>query len=552
MSLRTILVGIIFAVACWDSMTLGAGKPRLVVEITIDQQRGDMIPRLESRLGPDGFRYFLDRGVYYSNAHFEHSNTFTAVGHATLFTGAHTPQHGISGNDWVDRRTGEHVYCIEDPDHTIVGQEPKPHSGTSPRNLTCSTTGDEIWLASGGRAKVFSVSIKDRAAICSGGHCGKSFWYASSTGEFVSSTYYYEAYPDWVVKWNEGGYADAYRKATWRLLHERGTYIYGDQDDRPCEKSYGQLGRVFPHSLAQEGDKLYSTLRFTPFGDELTAKFVKRLIVEEELGQDDVTDFLAVSFSVTDYIGHAFGPNSLEFEDNVLQVDVILGDLLRYLNAEVGLSHCLLIMHADHGTAPVPEYAREVGFDAYRLDPDEFIPSVNETLKKQFNVSRNLVLAFWNPGVYVDHSVRQELGLDAVEVERALADALTQVPGIAMAFPRSDLLRGLGGQSRVHKLVQNAFHAQRSGDVMIVQQPLSYLYFAPDKFAAMHGSPYSYDTHVPLMFVGPRIPVGHRVSRPVSPCDVAPTIAQYLGIEAPSGSVGTPLEEIVGDMSGKR
>jgi predicted AlkP superfamily pyrophosphatase or phosphodiesterase len=504
---------------------------------------------MERRLSPAGFKYFLDHGVCYTNAHFEHCNTFTASGHATLFTGAHTAQHGIAGNDWLDRRTGKHVYSFEDANHTIIGREPKPHSGTSPRNLTSSTTGDELWLASGGKAKVFSVSIKDRAAICSGGHRGKSFWYSSSTGQFVSSTYYFDDYPEWVVRWNAAGHAESYREASWELLHDKSIYFYGDQDDRACEKSYGQLGRVFPHSLADEGANLYSTLRFTPFGDELTVKFVKRLIEEEELGKDDVTDFLAVSLSDTDYIGHAFGPNSLEFEDNVLQVDIILGGLLSYLDNQVGLTNCLLALHADHGIAPVPEYTRQLGFDAHRLDPGQFITRANQVLRKRFGVERDLVLAFWNPGVYLDRTALGELKLEAAEVERALADELMEVPGIAMAIPRSDLLRGLGGGSRLHQLIQNGFHPQRSGDVMIVQQQFAYLDSDPEGYAAMHGSPYTYDTHVPLMFAGPGIPAGRRVSRQVAPCDVAPTIAQYIGIQAPSGSVGAPLEEVVGGVA---
>ena len=522
-----------------------ATQPTLVVLITIDQLRGDMPLRFYDRFGPNGFRYLMDKGTIYSNAHFQHSTTFTAVGHATLATGGNAAQHGLAGNDWHDTATGKRVYCVEDDRNPLIGKEQKAHKGTSPRNLTSSTIGDELILATGGKSRVFSVSIKDRGAILPGGHLGKAFWYSSGSGKFVSSTYYYPTYPDWVMTWNAADHAGKYRTETWDLLQDRDAYIFKDQDDRPSEKSYKHLGRTFPHRLGNEDAKAYyAALRFTPMGDQITLAFGQELMTQEKLGQGDTTDLLAVSFSATDYLGHAFGPNSLEAEDNLLRLDRTLAQFFDSIDQHIGLDQTLLILSSDHGTDEIPEYKMSLGLAAGRHRPDEFIKQANMALRDRFNIEEDLVIAFWNPSLYLDPKAVEKSGLDMVTVERALAEEMMKIPGFALALTRTDLMAGNVPDTATVDRVQAAFHPIRSGNVLIVQEPFWYLYPKPDQFSAMHGSPYAYDTYVPIMFAGPGIRP-QRIERLVAPRDIAPTVTAYLGIKPPSGSVGTPLSEVL-------
>jgi predicted AlkP superfamily pyrophosphatase or phosphodiesterase len=520
-----------------------AQEPKLILAITIDGLRGDIPFRYADRFGPGGFRYLMDNGTVYANAHYQHSTTFTAVGHATLFTGGNSPQHGLAGNDWHDESRGGQVYCVEDDRHPIIGREPKAHEGTSPRNLTASTYGDELILASGGAARVFSVSIKDRGAILPGGRLGKAFWYSSSSGAFVTSTYYYDDYPAWVAAWNTGKHADQYQDATWELLGDKAEYIFGAHDDREAERPYKHLGRTFPHRLATDTPAdFYGALRYVPMGDELTLEFAKELVRQEKVGEGPATDMLAIGFSTNDYIAHAFGPNSLESEEGVLRLDATLADLFAFVDETVGLDRTLIVLSADHGFDEVPEHQKELGFDAGRHYPEKFLEQVNGGMQQRYKSEDEFVVAFWNPSLYLNHETIADLAIEKAEAERALADEILKVPGIALAMTRTDLMSGTITDNPIMRKVQRAFHPKLSGDVLIVQDQFWYLYPNAEEFAAMHGSPYAYDTYVPIMLAGPGIP-SQVVSRPVAPEDIAITIATYMGTKPPSGSVGEVLHE---------
>jgi predicted AlkP superfamily pyrophosphatase or phosphodiesterase len=519
-----------------------AEPPKLILAITIDGLRGDIPFRMADRFGESGFRYLMEQGTVYDNAHYQHSTTFTAVGHATLFTGGNSPQHGLAGNDWHDYARGQ-VYCVEDDRHPIIGKEPRAHEGTSPRNLTASTYGDELILASGGRSRVFSVSIKDRGAILPGGRLGKAFWYSSGTGEFVTSTYYYDAYPSWVADWNKAKHADRYMERTWELLGDKAGYIFGDADDRAAERPYKHLGRTFPHRLtADKPADFYGALRYAPMGDELTLEFAKEVVRQEKVGQGDATDMLAIGFSANDYIAHAFGPNSLEAEDGMLRLDATLADLFAFVDRTVGLDRTLIVLSADHGFDEIPEHQHDLGFDAGRHYPEKFLEKVNAGLQERYKSDENFVVAFWNPSLYLNRDTVGELGLDELEVERALVEEILEVPGIAMAMTRTDLMAGTITDNPILRKLQRAFHPKLSGSVLIVQDQFWYLYPNAEEFAAMHGSPYAYDTYVPIMLAGPGIP-RQVVSRSVAPEDIAITMASYMGTKPPSGSVGDVLFE---------
>ena len=532
-----------------------AESPKLVLQITIDQLRGDMPWRFASRFGKGGFRYLMSKGVSYTNAHYRHSTTFTAVGHATLATGGNAAQHGLAGNDWHNSETGERVYCVEDPRHPIIGKEvtdKNKHKGTSPRNLTSSTIGDELIIASGGKSRVFSVSIKDRGAILPGGQLGKAFWYSSGSGKFVTSTYYYDVYPEWVKAWNKADHGRKFKDASWVLKAPPSTYVYGDHDDRQGEKGYKHLKTTFPHALgnAKKDSDYYKALRFTPQGDELTLEFVKELAKQEAVGQGDATDMLAVSFSATDYIGHAYGPNSLEAEDNLLRLDATLADLFNFIDQTVGLDKTLIVLSSDHGTDQVPEtlsrgfFMTRSGEGAGRHNPKKFIEHVNAALQKRYNTTEPIVVAFWNPSLYLNLETVRSLGLNVSKVEEALAEEILKVPGFALAVTRTNLLTGKVTGTQILDRVQRAFHPTRSGNVLVVQEQGWYLYPKVDLFAAMHGSPYSYDTFVPIMFAGPGVK-SSIVNRLVGPEDIAATVTNYLGIKPPSGSIGNVLPEVV-------
>lgn len=520
-----------------------AEKPRLVLLITVDQLRGDMPQRHRQRFGEGGLRYLMERGLNYTDANYGHATTFTAVGHATLATGGNPPEHGLASNDWADPATGERVYCVEDDRHQLLGAKTKPHAGTSPRNLTASTFGDELVMATGGRSRVFSVSTKDRGAILPGGHLGKAFWYNTGNGRYLSSTYYFDELPAWVNRWNEKSVADRYRGQSWGLYRPRKEYIFGDADDRPEEEDKDGLGRTFPHALdTADPKKFYKRLRYTPMSDEVLVDFAKTLLREERLGKGSSPDVLAISLSATDFIGHVFGPNSLEYEDNLLRLDRRVADLLAAVDKQVGLKHTLVILSGDHGSAPIPEYQQKLGFHAGRLDPAAFMKAANRAVKKRFNIGADLVTEMWNPSVYLDLAAINRLGLDVYEVEKTVAEALLRIDGIDAAIPRTELLDSRNSDQPTVARLRRAFHPKRSGNVMIVQGTYWFLNANPSKYAATHGSPHNYDTHVPLLIAGPGITPA-TITRPVAPESIAATITATLGVQTPSGAVGRPLAE---------
>jgi predicted AlkP superfamily pyrophosphatase or phosphodiesterase len=522
-----------------------AAPPDLVVLVVVDQLRGDMPWRFRERFAEGGFRYLMNHGTSFGNAQLQHANTLTASGHATLATGGNAPQHGLVGNEWYDAAQRRVVNCVEDAAHPEVGGAAGAGQGRSPHFLTSSTFGDELVLASGGKSRVFSVSLKDRSAILLGGRLGKAYWYSKTDGAFVTSTYYHESAPEWLRRWNAARPADRYAKESWDLLQDRAGYVFAGQDDRSYELPSGRLGRTFPHPLANRDPAVYYTsLRETPMADQLTLDAVRALVAAEQPGRRGATDVLAISFSATDYIGHAFGPYSLEAEDNLLRLDRTLAELFQLLEREVGLARTLVVLTSDHGVAPIPEYMAQGGYAVGRHDADDFMQQINEGLQARFGIRKKLALAFVLPGIYLDRAAIDRLGLDGAAVERAVAEEILELPGFALAFTRSDLLAGRLPATPEAALVAAAFHPARSGDVLVVADAYWYLDQQPYANAAMHGSPYRYDTHVPLLFAGPGI--GQRtIWDEVALRDVAPTLSAYLGIAPPSGSVGRVLAEVI-------
>ncbi|ANT62979.1 alkaline phosphatase (plasmid) [Salipiger sp. CCB-MM3] len=537
-------------------------KPRLILQITVDQLRGDLPTRYLDRLGAGGFRYLLEQGIHYNNAHHTHANTETIVGHTTLATGATPSAHGMIGNLWFDRAAGRTVYNIEDPDYSILTsgadvdasteidptQRAAKSDGRSPRTILTSTFGDELSVETNGKAKVFGVSIKDRGAVSMAGHTGKAFWFSKSASQFVTSSYYYDSYPDWVDAWNAKEMPQSYGGQAWELLNPIDTYMFGENDDQEWEPDFAGFGRTFPHPLGSPEDKYFTTLlTLSPSGDQITAEFAKTLIDAEGLGDDEITDFLGVSFSVTDYAGHFFGPSSLESEDNLLQLDRTLADLFAYVDAEVGLENTLIVLSADHGAPEAPGYLTSLGMMGGYVTPGEWdtAPAVTR-IKERFGISGPLIEGYDHPYLLLSEAARNAPDVDQVALETAIAEELVAFEGVAYAVPSSRLREGSVPDNALMRAVLNNYHPDRSGDIYVVFQPE---WFINDmdglSVTVTHGSPWRYDTFVPILFAGfgvePEV-----VSRRVHTVDVALTLATIAGTRPPSGAAGEVLLEVLG------
>jgi len=532
---------------------------RLILQLTVDGLRADLLSRYADRFGEGGFLYLKQNGTVFANAHYQHANTETIVGHSTLATGAQPSVHGMTGNVWFDAETGELAYNIEDADfpllpsreHAKTGEQVDPaqklarSQGRSPRALLAETFADKLKAYTGGKAKIFAVAGKDRGAVALAGKAGKAFWMSTNSGDFITSAYYYDSYPDWITSWNAQRKAEALADKQWVLLNERDTYLLAHQDDRPYETDLRGYGRVFPHQFGNVDDKLlYSQVIVSPQGDRLTADFAGQLLVSEQLGRDSVPDYLSVSFSGVDAVNHFFGPSSLENEDMVLQLDRTLAEFLAFVDAQVGLEHTLIVLSADHGMAELPEYKTEQGYDAGRLTPDVILTAA-AVFGKQVYDSENLVKSYYRPFLYLDEKVISAAGLQKDQVASAMAEALTREPGIYLAITPADVERS--PDSRLLHQIRNNIHPVRSGDIYIVQDPY-WFNFDKGPVAGMHGSPWNYDTHVPVIFAGVGINA-KIIYRRVQPADVAPTLSALLGMSPPASAQGTVLPEVFSEMN---
>jgi predicted AlkP superfamily pyrophosphatase or phosphodiesterase len=538
--------------------------PKLVLQITVDQLRGDMPTRYADRLGDGGFRYLLDHGIHYANAHYQHANTETIVGHTSLATGALPSAHGMVANVWFDRELDRLVYNIEDPAHQLLSagagvdkateidptQKVAKVTGRSPNAILGSTLSDEIALHFGGQSKIFGVSVKDRGAVSMAGHAGKAFWLSKSSGEFVTSDYYYASYPGWVTAWNRTRPAEAYAGTAWELLQDRAGYLFGDSDDRDWETDFPGFGRTFPHPFGSADDKYLTTrLTLSPAGDRLVLDFARELVRQERLGQDDTPDYLSISFSSTDYVGHLFGASSLEAEDNILRLDRTLADLFAFIDEIVGLDSTLVVLSADHGGPEAPGYLNMQGmrnaryFDTGNIDRQ---PAMLR-LKESFGISEELITLYSHPYVYLNRELILEKGLDQALVEQAVAEELMKLSGIHLAVSSSTLARNEQPDTLLMRSVLNNYNHRRSGDIYVVFEPNVFINdFDGLEVAATHGSPWRYDTHVPIFFAGQGIK-STTVHRAVTPYDIAPTLAARLRLKPPSSSYGTPLDEVMND-----
>jgi predicted AlkP superfamily pyrophosphatase or phosphodiesterase len=560
--LRTLIVAVaptMFAVSA-----VAQDLPKLVLQITVDQLRGDIIDRFNAGLGAKGFNLLTENGVHYANAHHRHANTETIVGHATLATGADPAVHGMVANLWFDRESGTQFYNVQDADFPLVDpagsgasgvdenaeidptQRAATTDGRSPRAILTSTIADEIALHFGPSSKVFGISVKDRGAISMAGHAGQAYWFSKSDARFVTSQFYRDAYPDWVEAWNNGGHVQGYSNQDWVLRDAIETYQFADRDDQHWETNFPGFGRVFPHAFGSDQGKLFTTrLTLSPAGDALTVDFAKALIDSEDIGRDSVTDYLSVSLSSTDYVGHLFGPSSLEAEDNMRRLDDTLADLLSYVDQAVGLANTLVVLSSDHGAPEHPAFLKTLGIEAntFGFSRTETDPAMLR-LEAEFGESIGFIHSFSNPYLYLDYAAITAAGHDPNQFTDRLASELEHMNGIARALPSYRLRNASIARNQINDAVLANFHTDRSGDIYVVFDPHWFIAdFDGLTVASAHGSPWTYDTHVPIIVSGPGIEPA-RVTRRVETVDVAPTIATFLGTKPPSGSSGEPLAEV--------
>jgi hypothetical protein len=480
----------------------------------------------------------------FDSVFFAHALTETAVGHATLFTGAQPVAHGIVGNEWYDLVQKRRRGVVDDASRRLLGASSPLEGGLSPALLRASTIGDELSRASGGRALVYAVSLKERGAIFPAGHAGKAFWYDDRTGDFVTSEYYFLEVPPFLAAFNAARPVDRYKNGVWALLRPASEYLHAKEDDRPFEQSYRGLGRTFPHPLESTPGDHVRTVKRTPFGDELTLELVRALLDSEAFGRDEIPDLLAISFSATDYVAHHFGPESLEAEDNLLRLDRTMAGLFEALLGRVRREDLLVVLSADHGGPETPEVLRARGIDADRHDTAALVKELNDALETRFGTESRFIADFTLPCFWLDEDAVRTRGLELESVERALAEAVLARRGFALAVTKSDLLRKSLPSGVVYERIVANFDRERTGNVYVV--PKSGWLLATDSggLTTMHGTPWDHDVHVPLVFWGAQIPA-RRVTRPVDPRDIAVTLAELLGVPRPSAASGRVLEEVV-------
>jgi predicted AlkP superfamily pyrophosphatase or phosphodiesterase len=538
-----------------------AQKPKLILQITVDQLRGDLPTRYYDRLGDGGIRYLWERGAVFTNAHHNHANNETIVGHTTLATGATPAAHGMIGNVWLDRTTGETVYNIEDGRYRLLTpgadvdqateidptQRAARSEGRSPAAILVSTFGDELAAHTNGQAKIFGVSVKDRGAVSMAGHAGTAYWFSKASGKFVTSTYYMSRYPDWVNEWNDANPAARYADTGWQLMHPQSTYLFGASDDRSWETDVAKFGRVFPHAYGPSSSPYFTTLlTLSPAGDELVLEFAKAVIENEAIGADDTTDFLGVSFSSTDYVGHVFGPSSLEGEDNILRLDRTIAALLEYVDDKVGLENTMIVLSADHGGPDTPGYSNALGLQGGYVDPGSWDQaSAIARVKAAFAIDGDLIAKYEHPYVYLAPELYSRKDSEREAIERAVANELARMPGVSMAVSSRALEYGNVPDTEMTRAVLKNFNAKRSGDIYVVFEPNWFINdFDGLLVASTHGAPWRYDSFVPIVFAGPGI-AARTVNRRVHTVDIALTLSKMAGTKPPSGASGEVLEEVL-------
>ena len=512
-----------------------AARPRLAVAIAVDQLRADYMDRFRPFFGRSGFNLFLQRGASFTSARYEHATTSTCPGHAVMLTGSYGTVNGIIANDWYDAVAGKEVYCAADTTVRLIGVDLE---GRSPRNLKNATVGDLLKIGTGGRSKVVTVSAKDRSAIMMGGHLADAAYWMVDT-LFITSSYYRQELPAWAREFNGAGKVSSYFGKKWERLLPAAAYDMVGPDDVAAEADEAGTGRTFPHPISG-----LDAFDLSPYSNEVVADFAMRAVTEEGLGRDTVPDLLGISFSANDRIGHAYGPDSHEVMDLTVRLDRTLARLFAFLDRTVGLANVVMVLTADHGVAPLPEVFANLhpGAAPRRFNSAVVDTAVESALRGRYGPAPapGWIIYHDQPQLYLNPAAVRARQATIEDAERVAQGAILSVPGVHEALTSADLAAGRARGLRSAELL--SFYPGRSGNIYYQMEP--YILVDDEPTGTGHGTPWTYDQQVPLLFYGSRIVPGVRRT-PAAVADIAPTLSALLGLTAPGGAQGRVLAEVL-------
>ncbi len=521
------------------AQTTPPAKPKLVIGIVVDQMSYEFLYRYDDVYGAGGFKKLLKEGYSCENTHYSYIPTYTGPGHASIYTGSVPAVNGIVSNDWFDRSTGSYMYVTSDPTVTGVGT-PATLASQSPRNMLTTTIGDMLKLSNLQQSKVIGVALKDRGAILPAGHSANAaYWYDGSVNSWVTSTFYMQVLPQWLQTYNATNPAEKYLNKNWNLFLPQTSYRNATADSVSWENvNIGEPGSQFPHYLNYTGNS--ELIKGTPFGNSITKEFAEEVIKNEHLGKGAVTDFLCLSFSSTDYVGHYYGPHSVEVEDTYLRLDNELAEFITFLDATVGKGNYLLFLTADHGVSPVPQYLQSLKIPSGTKTEIQMTADMEKYLDETLG-NKNWIITYTNQQVYLNYNALDSAKLSKEEIFETLKKFVMQMDGVANMFLIDEIADAAYPEPFKEKMI-NGIYPKRSGDIQILYEP--YWYDAFRSTGTTHGSHYPYDTHAPLVWYGWKIKPGLDYDE-VSITDIAPTLAAILKISEPNGCVGKVIGGVV-------
>ena len=512
-------------------------RPKLIVGIVVDQMRYEYLYKYADRYVDGGFKRLMKEGINCQENHYNYAPTVTAAGHTSVYTGSVPAVHGIVGNDWTDVASGKKVYCTEDSTVKTVGTTGKT-GWMSPKNMWTSTITDQLKMAQNYKSKTIAIALKDRGAILPGGHTANAaYWYDSKEGRWISSSFYFNELPSWVQSFNAEERALKYIQKGWNTLYPIETYVQSAEDENKFEgKLPGEKSTSFPHEL--KGGNPLEVIRTTPYGNSITKDFALKALENEKLGKNGTSDFLAISFSSTDYVGHSFGPQSIELEDTYLRLDKDIAEILTYLDAQYGKDQVLVFLTADHAVAEVPGYANSKKLPGGVFDRNASISDMKKAINQAFG-NVDLLVGEENSQLYFNHNLMEKMGIDAKKLFDVVRKSYQKQAGFSELINLKDI-QGANLNAQYTQLIINGYHPARSGDFMILLKPS---WFMGSQTGTTHSTLYSYDTHVPLLFYGWKVKPAEIIKR-TSISDISVTLANWLHIMEPSGSIGNVITQI--------
>lgn len=537
----TILVFIHLFSSAQKAVTQKLQRPKLVVGIVVDQMRWDYLYRYYDRYKPGGFKRILNEGFSCENTEIDYMPTVTAIGHSTIYTGSVPAIHGIAGNDFIIEATGKRMYCTEDSSVATVGST-SAAGKMSPRNLLTTTIGDELRLATNFKSKVISIAMKDRGSILPGGHLANAAYWFDTNGNWITSTYYMNELPGWVSAFNNKKLPQQYLKKDWNTLYPIETYTQSLPDNNPYEgKFQGQSTPVFPVKTSEMMAQNVDIIRSTPYGNTLTAELAKAAIHAEQLGKGNTTDFLAVSFSTPDYVGHKYGPHAVEVEDIYLRLDIELAGFLSFLDHNIGKGNYTLFLSADHGAAHNPRFLTDNKIPSGYWQGSQVQRQLNEQLENKFRV-KSLVGSFTNGQVHLNNKAIDSSKLNEKDIRQEIVRFLRLQPQVTFVADVNNIDEAALPENLKTRVIKG-YNNKRSGPITFMLEP-GWYGGAPNATGTTHGTWNNYDSHIPLLWMGWGIKHG-TTNRKTNMTDIAATLASLLHVQMPNGCIGEPIEEVL-------